>query len=62
MQQGMINKEDWVAMFRETGLDDTQMSRWHQVFERRHPEAHQAFLEHLGIAQEEIAQIRKDHA
>ena len=62
MQQGMLNKGEWVAMFRETGLDEAQMTRWHQIFERRHPEAHQAFLEHLSIPNGEIAHIRANSA
>ena len=53
-----INKDQWVAMFEELGLNDTAMRRWHRLFESRHPEAHQSFLEWLGIEAEGIKQIR----
>lgn len=55
-----INKDQWVAMFEEIGLNDAAMHRWHRLFEGRHPEAHQGFLEWLGIGAEEINQIRHD--
>ena len=45
-------------MFEELGLDESQMHRWHKIFETRHPDAHQGFLEWLGIDREEIARIR----
>lgn len=35
-----VNVEAWVAMFREIGLDDEKMNRWHHLFESRHPESH----------------------
>ncbi len=54
-----INKEQWVSMFQELGLNETAMRRWHRTFESRHPEAHQTFLEWLGIGAEEISQIRE---
>ena len=54
-----INKEQWVSMFQELGLNETAMRRWHRTFESRHPEAHQTFLERLGIGAEEIGQIRE---
>lgn len=53
-----VNVEDWVAMFEEIGLDEAQMHRWHRVFEARHPDAHQAFLEWLALDREEIDRIR----
>ena len=52
-----VNVTEWVSMFRETGLDDAQMQRWHKVFEKKHPEGHQGFLEWLGLQAEEIDQI-----
>lgn len=56
--QKTVNVEEWVALFREVGLGDTEMKRWHVLFEERHPEAHQAFLEWLGLPQKEIEGIR----
>lgn len=53
-----LTKDQWVALFREIGLDDATMRRWHQCFEARHPGQHQAFLEWLGIPAEEIDRIR----
>ena len=45
-------------MLRAAGLDDAGMQKWHCEFEQRSPEAHQAFLESLGIDIHEITQIR----
>ena len=53
-----VNVEQWVAMFEEIGLDHAQMQRWHKLFEMRHPDAHQGFLEWLSIKPEEIDRIR----
>ena len=57
--KAQLTKQEWVAMFEAVGLDDDTMSRWHQVFEQRAPEAHQAFLEWLSVAPEEIVTIRE---
>jgi hypothetical protein len=35
------------------------MRRWHHTFESRHPEAHQSFLEWLGVGADEVGQIRQ---
>ncbi|MEJ2201355.1 MAG: hypothetical protein P8X63_10140 [Desulfuromonadaceae bacterium] len=56
--QGHVNKAEWVALFREIGLSDEAMQKWHHLFETRHPEGHQDFLVWLGIPAEEIKQIR----
>lgn len=53
-----ISKDDWVAMFREIGLTDDDMVKWHRVFEKRHPGGHEDFLTWLGISSDEIADIR----
>lgn len=53
-----IGKDQWVALFRDVGLDDEQMMRWHRLFEARHPGGHQSFLEWLGTAPDEIQRIR----
>ena len=57
--QKYLNKEDWVAMFREIGLNDEAMAKWHQLFEERHPEGHAEFLNWLGLSSSEIAKVRK---
>lgn len=54
----LLDKERWVAVLRAAGLDDASMWRWHVAFERMSPEAHQDFLESLGIDAREIAEIR----
>ena len=53
-----VSVDEWVAMFEEIGLDEAKMHQWHRIFERRHPEAHQGFLEWLEIDREEIDRIR----
>jgi hypothetical protein len=58
MNTANVSKEQWVDMFREIGLSDESMTRWHRVFEQRNPDGHQAFLEWLNIPSTEIAEIR----
>ena len=53
-----VSKTEWVEMYEELGWDDQQRARWHKLFEARHPDAHQGFLEWLGIPSKEIDQIR----
>lgn len=54
-----MSKQRWVEMLRAAGLDEDGMQKWHAEFEQRSPEAHQDFLESLGIAAEEITAIRQ---
>lgn len=54
-----VDVGQWVAMLEEAGVDEQGQQRWHAAFERDAPEAHQAFLETLGLAETEIAQIRR---
>ncbi len=54
-----VNKEMFVAMLRAAGMDDAAMKKLHVEFERREPEAHQAFLLSLGISEKEALLIRK---
>ena len=54
----MINKERWVEIMRAAGLDEKDMHNWHIQFEKMEPEAHQEFLESLGINATEIQKIR----
>ena len=53
-----LDKQRWVAVLRTAGLDDAAMWQWHVAFERMSPEAHQDFLESLGIDAREIDEIR----
>lgn len=54
----IITKKKWVAMLQAAGLDETGMKNWHIEFEKSCPEAHQDFLESIGIADTEIDSIR----
>ncbi|MFC1702025.1 MerR family transcriptional regulator [Pseudomonadota bacterium] len=54
----IITKEIWVSILRAAGLDDAGMKNWHIEFENTSPEAHQDFLESLGIEEDEIEAIR----
>jgi len=55
-----IERDAWVAMLRASGMDDVDMQRWHDEFERNAPAAHHSFLLWLGIPEDEIQQIRKN--
>ncbi len=55
----IITKDRWVAMLRAVGLSDEDMWNWHVEFESAAPEAHQDFLESIGIAADEICSIRE---
>jgi DNA-binding transcriptional MerR regulator len=55
----MISKERWVEIMRAAGLNDQDMHNWHVQFEKMEPEAHQEFLESLGIKAAEIQKIRE---
>ena len=57
--QNKVDKEAWIAMFRELGLNDDLMKKWHGLFQKRHPEGHQSFLEWLGVSSDEITKIRE---
>ncbi|WP_321494044.1 hypothetical protein [uncultured Desulfobacter sp.] len=56
--QHQLTKEDWVDMFKQIGLTEDQMKKWHYNFEKKHPEGHKAFLSWLGIPPEKIVEIR----
>jgi hypothetical protein len=58
MSNEVMNKEKWVLLFREIGLDEATMTKWHKEFEARYPNEHQSFLEWLKISKDEISQIR----
>lgn len=54
-----VDRDMWVAMLRAAGVDDHGMACWHAEFERRAPEAHQAFLASLDLPAPEIQRIRQ---
>lgn len=53
-----ITKDQFVSVLNDAGISDAQKHRLHAAFEKRHPEAHQSFLEYLGIPAEQVVQIR----
>jgi MerR family transcriptional regulator, thiopeptide resistance regulator len=54
-----VDKQTWIEMLRAAGMDEQAMQQWHAEFERRAPQAHQAFLLSLGIDEKEILLIRQ---
>ena len=55
----VMTRERWVQLLSACGLDEKDRGQWHREFEKLSPEAHQDFLESLGIRAEEIADIRR---
>jgi hypothetical protein len=47
MSKPYMDKEKWVLLFKEIGLDEATMVKWHKAFETRYPNEHQSFLEWL---------------
>ncbi len=58
MSKEKMTVDEWTDMFRSIGLDDDRMSEWHKEFERRHPNAHESFLQWLGLSAKRIGDIR----
>ncbi|TNF05184.1 MAG: MerR family transcriptional regulator [Gammaproteobacteria bacterium] len=54
-----MDKAKWVSILAATGMSEEDMQQWHVEFERSLPEAHQDFLESLGIESGEIRTIRR---
>lgn len=54
-----LNVEQWVGLFREIGVTDDDMHKWHRLFEARYPEAHKSFLTWLGMNAGQIEKVRK---
>jgi hypothetical protein len=53
-----VTVEQWIGLFREIGLSDTDMDKWHRLFEAKYPGAHQRFLEWLGMDTAQIEKVR----
>lgn len=60
MTRRKMNVDAWVELFRAIGLSEDQMKQWHALFEKRHPEGHQSFLDWLGLDADHAAQVRAD--
>lgn len=54
----VMTRRRWTALLRAAGMDDADMMRWHAEFERMDPDAHEHFLQSLGIAPADITVIR----
>ncbi len=54
-----VTKDQFVAILNEAGITDAQKHRLHAVFEARHPEAHESFLQWLGLPAGEVRSIRE---
>jgi hypothetical protein len=54
-----ITKNEFVALLNEAGVTEAQKRMLHALFEKKHPEAHQSFLEHLSVPPAEIREIRE---
>lgn len=57
-----VSVEEWVQRFRDIGLDDAAMEKWHRLFERQNPAGHESFLEWLGLPAEQVQTIRQKYA
>lgn len=55
----MVNKKRWVEIMKAAGLSEQNMQAWHKSFEEMEPQAHQEFLESIGLGKDEIARIRE---
>lgn len=55
---GKVTVDQWKSLFRELGLSDADMTKWHRLFEEKYPEGHQSFLEWLGLDAKLIRSIR----
>jgi hypothetical protein len=53
-----ITKDQFVALLDGAGITDAQKHRLHALFEQKHPEEHQGFLEYLGVPAPAIREIR----
>ncbi len=54
-----VTKDQFVGLLNEAGINDEQKQRLHVAFEKRHPEAHQSFLEWLGLPADTVKAIRE---
>ena len=54
-----ITKDQFVAVLDAAGITEEQKHRLHAEFESRYPDAHQAFLEFLGLPADAVRSIRE---
>lgn len=53
-----VTKEQFLTVLADAGITEPQKARLHAAFEKRYPEAHQAFLAGLGFPAEAVREIR----
>ena len=53
-----VTKDQFAALLTEAGITDSQKAQLHAAFEKRYPEAHQSFLEWLGLPAAAFRDIR----
>lgn len=58
-ENAMVSKQRWIEIMQAAGFSEQAMHQWHRSFEAMEPQAHQEFLESLGIPAAEIARIRE---
>jgi len=56
---GVMDKQTWISILKASGMNEADMDKWHEEFEKQSPQAHHDFLVSLGIGKEEIDIIRK---
>jgi len=54
----IMTKERWVHILESSGYSENDMRKWHDGFERISSESHNRFLKYLGLAKNEIREIR----
>lgn len=54
-----VDSQTFVSILESAGLDKEALNRFHVQFENNSPDSHQFFLEFLGIADEDIKNIRE---
>lgn len=55
----LLSKEDFIDVLSAAGIEESVMDNLHIQFEKNSPSGHQAFLEFLGLSEDEIKNIRE---
>ena len=58
-RRGMLTKQKWTQVMKDSGFSGDDMRRWHAQFEKAEPEDHEQFLKFLHIPEAEVRQIRE---
>lgn len=54
-----ITKDQFVSILDDAGITEAQKHQLHRLFEVRHPQGHEGFLQWLGVPPDEIRAIRE---